>query len=339
MCSGYCFCLREKNLFTTSSLLMFVVYGAAAPVPRLSEGDQGKISFPSLTLPENRFLSLTQEGKPVLISGVLSFPSTGSGPFPAVILAHGCGGMSPTVREWAKELNVIGAAAFAVDSFGGRGIRETCTGKSGINRGSRLIDVYRALELLSTHPRVDASGIALMGFSQGGGVTLLARQLRLQRLWMSGKQDFAAYLAFYPATCNRVFLQETEVSNRPLRIFQGTADDWTPIGPCRAYAEKMQRAGKDVEILAYDGAHHSFDNPTLPAARFRPEVFNGSNCLYLEREPGKFEILDRETGKPTSSKSPCSRRGATIGHHPGAYKQAIEDVRTFLWRVFNGAAR
>src|SRR5262245_4434336 len=313
---------------------MFAVYAAAPPAHLLRESDQGNIRFPSLTLPENRFISLIQDGRPVVISGVFPFPPMGSGPFPAVILVHGCGGVSPTVREWARKLSAIGVAAFAVDSFAGRGIRETCTGNDSINRGSRLIDVYRALELLSTHPRIDASRIALMGFSQGGGVTLLARQLRLQRLWMSGKHDFAAYLAFYPATCNREFLQETEVSNRPLRIFQGTADDWTPIGACRAYVQKMHRAGTDVEIFAYDGAHHSFDNPSLPAARFRPEVFNGNNCLYVEREPGKFEILHRETGKLSSSKSPCSKRGATIGHHPGAYRRAIEDVGAFLLKIF-----
>jgi len=249
---------------------MFAVYGAAPPVHFLRESDHGAISFPSLTLPENRFISLTQEGKPVVISGVLSFPPTGSRPFPAVILAHGCGGVSPTVREWSKQLNKMGTAAFRVDSFSGRGIRGTCTGESSINRGSRLIDVYRARELLSTHPRIDGSRIALMGFSQGGGVTLLARQLRLQRLWMNGNHDFAAYLAFYPATCNREFLQEAEVSDRPLRIFQGTADDWTPIGPCRAYVQKMQRAGKDVEIFAYVVSHHSLDHPTMPAARSRP---------------------------------------------------------------------
>src|SRR5262247_1252993 len=95
---------RQRTLFVTSLLLMFAVYGAAPPVHFLRESDHGAISFPSLTLPENRFISLTQEGKPVVISGVLSFPPTGSRPFPAVILAHGCGGVSPTVREWSKQL-------------------------------------------------------------------------------------------------------------------------------------------------------------------------------------------------------------------------------------------
>jgi dienelactone hydrolase len=303
----------------------------AAP---LTENDKGKISVQSLTLPENRFITLTREGEPATIWGELSFPAEGPAPFPAVVLAHGCGGVGPAVRGWAKELGGMGVATFAIDSFGGRGIRETCTGQNSINRGSRLVDVYRGLELLSTHPRIDSSRIALMGFSQGGGVTLLARHLRFQRLWLSAQHDFAAYLAFYPATCNRIFLQETELSSRPLRIFQGTADDWTPIGPCRDYVKKISAAGKDVELFEYAGAHHSFDNPSLPAARFRPDVFNGSNCSYVEGEPGRFQVSHRETGKPSSSENSCRKRGATIGYHPAAHRQAIEDVRAFLKKIF-----
>ena len=53
-------------------------------------------------------------------------------------------------------------------------------------------------DFLASHPRVDPSKIALMGFSQGGGVTLLARHARFQRLWMAAGRSFAAYLAFYP---------------------------------------------------------------------------------------------------------------------------------------------
>lgn len=314
---------------------MFLFDNSTSLAAALTENDRGKIFLASLTLPENRFITLTREGKPVTIWGELSFPAEGSGPFPAVVLAHGCGGMGPAVRGWVKELGSMGMATFAIDSFGGRGIRETCTGASMINRGSRLIDVYRALDLLSTHPRIDSSRIALMGFSQGGGVTLLARHLRFQRLWMSAERDFAAYLAFYPATCNRTLLQEAEVSSRPLRIFQGTADDWTPIGPCREYVKKMRAGAKDVELFEYASAHHSFDNPSLPAARFRPDVFNGSNCSYVEGEPGRFQILHRETGKPSNSENSCRKRGATIGYHPGAHKQAIEDVQTFLGKVFN----
>ena len=327
--------LRADRALRALILALMLLFDNAPSFPAaLRETDMGKISLASLTLPENRFLTLTREGKPITIWGELSFPAKGSALFPAVVLAHGCGGLGPTVREWAKQLSLMGAASFALDSFGGRGIRETCTGQSRINRGSRINDVYRALELLSTHPRIDPSRIALMGFSQGGGIALLARHLRFQRLWMTAERDFAAYLAFYPATCNRIFLQESEVSSRPLRIFQGTADDWTPIGPCREYVKRMRAAGKDVEIFEYPGAHHSFDNPSLPAARFRPEVLNGSNCSYVEGEPGRFQVLHRETGKPSSSENSCRRRGVTIGHHPTAYKRAIEDVRTFLRRIF-----
>jgi dienelactone hydrolase len=43
----------------------------------------------------------------------------------------------------------------------------------------------------------------------------------------------------------------------PLLVLVGEADDWTPAVPCRDYAA---RAGR-VELVAYPGAHHGFDDP------------------------------------------------------------------------------
>jgi dienelactone hydrolase len=152
---------------------------------------------------------------------------------------------------------------------------------------------------------------------------------------MSGDRSFAAYLAFYPATCNRILLRERNLINRPLRIFHGTADDWTPIESCREYVQRMRRADLDVELLEYENAPHAFDNPNLPPARFRPNVLNASGCVYIEREPGRFRAFHRATKERASPTNPCVRRGATVGHHPGAYKQAIEDVRAFIAGIFN----
>src|SRR2546428_15908 len=56
----------------------------------------------------------------VVLAGALRSPS-GRGPFPAVILMHGCGGVGNAETGWVSPLRAAGNAAVVVDSFGGRG--------------------------------------------------------------------------------------------------------------------------------------------------------------------------------------------------------------------------
>ena len=55
--------------------------------------------------------------------------------------------------------------------------------------------------------------------------------------------------------------RDTDVADRPIRIFQGTADDYDPIGPCKAFVGRLRAAGRDIEITEYPNASHYFDNP------------------------------------------------------------------------------
>ena len=50
----------------------------------------------------------------------LYLPDEGDGPFPAVVLLHGCSGVAPRSRMWAEKLNSWGYATLIVDSFGPR---------------------------------------------------------------------------------------------------------------------------------------------------------------------------------------------------------------------------
>jgi hypothetical protein len=63
---------------------------------------------------------------------------------------------------------------------------------------------------------------------KGGFVALYASLTRFQRVRGQEGIEFAAYLPFYPP-CNITFIDNEQVSNRPIRIFHGTADDHTPI--------------------------------------------------------------------------------------------------------------
>jgi dienelactone hydrolase len=129
-----------------------------------------------------------------------------------------------------------------------------------LGRLNLILDIYRALEILAKHPRVDPARIALMGFSRGGQATLYASLKRFHQLWNRSGVEFAAYLPFYP-DCMTTFRSETDVVDRPIRIFGGALDDYNPIAVCKPYVTRLRAAGRDVELTEYPNAPHSFDNP------------------------------------------------------------------------------
>lgn len=303
---------------------------AATPpaTPRAGE-DSGRASFESLTFPPTQLGIFDTTGAPVTVWGDLKIPPATTRPLPAVVIMHGAGGLTPNLPRWAEHLERLEIASLVVDSFTPRGITEVRTGNARINIASRVVDAYRALEVLAAHPRVDPQRIALMGFSHGGGVVLLARQRRLQRLWMAGERRFAAFLAFYPALCNVRLLDDEQAAPRPLRIFSGTADDQTIIGPCREYVARMREAGQDVALLEYPDAQHGFDIRGALGIR-QPQVISGRNCVFVERAPGSFEVTHRDTGKPSHPGDPCMTRGITVGYSARAHEQSIQDVTDFL---------
>jgi len=295
----------------------------------LAEGQTGTLVFPTVTLTTTtQFLTGAKEGTPTVISGELQFPRAGTGRLPAVILVHGSGGAGPGEQKWAREFTSMGMAAFILDSFTRRGITETATDQSRLRSTTMIVDAYRTLALLATHPRIDPTRIALMGFSKGGFVALYASLTRFQRMHGPAGIEFAAYLPFYPP-CMTSFIDDEQVSERPVRIFHGTADDYTPIEPCRRYVERLQRVRKDVQLTEYPGAHHGFDRA---APRYLPQVQNPSRC-FLEERPGAV-LVNRDTGQQWSFNDPCLSRGATVGYDPRAYEEALKAVKAFLTATF-----
>jgi dienelactone hydrolase len=111
--------------------------------------------------------------KPLRLTAYLARPA-GAGPFPGVVLLHGCGGFHSSMIAWADRLASFGYATLAVDSFGPRGINVNCGGFS-----EQVSDGYTALRYLSGKPFVRASHIAAMGFSMGGWSVLAA----LEKAW------------------------------------------------------------------------------------------------------------------------------------------------------------
>jgi dienelactone hydrolase len=285
----------------------------------------------TLTLTDQQFLTGDSSGKPTAIVGQLGI-AQGAGRLPLVILQHGSGGFGPNIEYWSRELNAAGISTFALDGFTGRGLEEVNSNHALLGRLNFILDIYRSLDVLAAHPRIDPQRIALMGFSRGGQATLYASLKRFQRMWNKSGVEFVAYLPFYP-DCMTTYICDADAESRPIRIFGGALDDYNPISVCKGYVERLKAAGQDVELTEYPNASHAFDNPLAPqpAAVF-PTFASVRNCR-IEEEPGGV-LINLETKQPFTYRDACVVHGVHVGHDPVATEAATTAVKTFLRTVF-----
>ncbi|HXF66599.1 MAG TPA: dienelactone hydrolase family protein [Burkholderiales bacterium] len=256
------------------------------------------VAFPALEPFEGRAVELE----------ALMFRPRGAGPFPALVLLHGCGGfytregyVTASYRDWLERLAAAGYVALLVDSFNPRGYRSICELQKRpiLVHRERVADAYAAAAWLAREPYVAPDRIGLIGWSNGASGTLYGLRPENQR-----QPGFRAGVAFYPG-CGALARSETPYRPyAPLLVLAGEADDWTPVAPCVALTAIAKEQGAAMQIVTYPGAHHSFDRIDLPV-RFRPEV----------RNPNRPE-----------------GRGATVGGHPEARADALERVFEFLAR-------
>src|ERR1700724_3620971 len=226
-----------------ASLLSLTLSGfatAQTPSPKQVAARVELHSIPSLTLSDQQFLNGDANAKPVTVTGEFRI-AQGTGRLPVVVLIHGSGGIGANIEPWAQQFNGMGISTFVIDGFTGRGLTSVNTDQASLGRLNFILDIYRALDILAKHPRVDPERIALMGFSRGGQAALYASLERFNKLWNKSGVRFAGYIPFYP-DCSTTYAGDTEVGNRPIRIFHGTPDDYNPVASCKAYVARLQQA-------------------------------------------------------------------------------------------------
>jgi dienelactone hydrolase len=288
------------------------------------------IPVPSVTMTDQEFLTGLEDGRPVTIAGELRLPKAGVDRLPLVILLHGSGGVASSVTDWEQDLLAMGVATFVLDSFSGRGIINTNNDQAQLPRLAQAEDAFRALAILSRHPRIDPARIMLMGFSRGGQNALYASLKRFHRLHASPGTEFAAYIAFYP-DCTYTYREDDDLVAKPVRIFQGSADNYNPVAPCRAYVERLRAKGNDAQLTEYSKANHLFDSLALRQAVQLPQAQTTRNCKAIELEKGL--LVNSRTREPFTYNDPCVERGVTTAYDEQAAREAKQAVHELVVAV------
>jgi dienelactone hydrolase len=181
----------------------------------------------------------------------------GVGPFPFIVLLHGCGGLraaamwSLWVEPWAKLLEDHGIGAAVVDSFAPRGVEQVCnTGGVAAWAVRRADDAYSARAWLAGQPYVDAQRLVIMGMSNGGRTVLAALRTTERH-----PDRFVAGVALYPGC-------QTDTASRfkaPLLVLAGKGDTTTPVRFCEQMRAAQPADAPGLKLVVYAYAPHTFD--------------------------------------------------------------------------------
>jgi dienelactone hydrolase len=180
----------------------------------------------------------------------------GTGPFPFVVLMHGCGGLhreatwTAWVQPWADLLAQHGVGTAVVDSFGPRGVDQVCTGNVAAWAVRRADDAYSARRWLAEQPYADRRRVALMGMSNGGRTVLASL-----RTTLAHPDPFVAGVALYPGCQNDV----GSTFYAPLLVLIGNADKVTPARFCEQMKRGQPASAPALELVVYPGGPHAFD--------------------------------------------------------------------------------
>jgi len=196
--------------------------------------------------------------RPRQLSGRLILPAKGQGLLPAVVMVHGTGGSMGRYEFYRDHFLSAGIATFEVDF------------KTGVFTGARdrpqvptfLPFAFAALKALRANPAIDPDRIAIMGFSLGGHLAILAADGNRIDAWMDGQPGFSAHVGLYPG-CKYLLQRLSKVmSPAPILIIAGSEDSLEDGIYCPSLKDDLEREGfKNLEMKIYPGVHHGFDSP------------------------------------------------------------------------------
>ncbi|HZZ36767.1 MAG TPA: dienelactone hydrolase [Caulobacteraceae bacterium] len=207
----------------------------------------------------------------------------GDGPFPVVVLFHGCGGKRAFLSRYVRTAMDAGVIAVAVDSFAPRGIGRAraialvCTGLE-LPGWQRAGDVLAAVWGVSRMAKVDPARMVLAGWSHGSWAMMDLMTMPLTRPGEAGLADpdpgllapIRGQFLAYPY-CGPGALSQLRPWRRAAEVFAiiGEKDAVALPAFTRRALRTAERAGSKIETWLASGATHAFDEDGAAVSRFR----------------------------------------------------------------------
>jgi len=203
------------------------------------------------------------------LTGMLYRDEALRGRRPGILLVHGGAGLDEHARDQARRYAALGFVVLACDMFGEgiAGDRERVIGTLTALRDDPGLLVRRGqagLAALSRCPDTDGR-FAAVGFCFGGmAVLALAR---------SGEK-LAGVASIHGSLATSRPAEPGSVQARVL-VCHGALDPYVPLADVTAFANEMNRAGADWQLIMYGGPLHGFTHSravpgALPGVAYDP---------------------------------------------------------------------
>ncbi|MBW2269212.1 MAG: dienelactone hydrolase family protein [Deltaproteobacteria bacterium] len=323
------------------------------PTLRLADERGGEIYFATRTPTDlDVILADAADGIATTGMGTLFMPeeAAAESPVPAMVVLHGSGGITPgREMEYGKLLSDSGIAAFVVDYYSPRGITDETPYMLrviSVTEFDVVADAYASLQLLSSHPAIDAERIGVVGFSYGGMAARFAMDERIREALAPGHPGFAVYVDYYGPCFQKLGTRKT--NGAPLLTFRGTEDKSNDLEACARREEELRALGVAVEAHVYEGAGHAWE-ATRERALF-PDSPYVAGCEVRYDDSGRSSVDGRpivdvplETGraeriavrmKSSEPLQDCVKSGYVIGRDDETRAKSDATLQAFLQRVF-----
>ena len=252
--------------------------------------------------------------------------------YPLIIGVAGSLGWGEHHYKYLKMYQEMGIATFELNSFKSRGIKSTVGSQTEVTIAAMILDAYKALEVLSNHPKISKNKISITGWSLGGGVTLFSAWLPLKNA-INKNLSFASHLAFYPPCF--IDPESIEFSQSPIHILIGELDNWTPSQPCYELVEKLKN-NANIDITIYEDSHHSFDRNS--SVIVNEKAYNFTECKFRLTKDGNvlMNYFNIPMSNPFLQKLGlmfCVKRGINFGGNPVSREKSFVFANEFMTKT------